>query len=416
MATANNFQYQLAQVDAVFKKRYDTRKVSNLTFAKNKLLGMINKRTGFTGKSWEIPVTLANTAGGSNTFSDAIAARKSTQHERWSITRTRAYQTAVIDRETLRAAKDDPGSFVRATSSQVDAMFRAHGADTNWNLYRDNSGVRGVVASVSNFVATLDAGGARAFELGMRCTIYDSTDAADFSAAVPNATAVTVVAVNRAANTVTFDTDLDNVAGTVAAVIAADDVIVRQGDEYKKLSGLAAWVPATVTSTAFFGVDRTVYPERLAGLIYTPAAAENYDVSLRTAAASVIENEGSPDCAFMHPLDLAQLDIDLDGDREFDKAKSQDGHVGYDVIKVHCGGPIIKIVDDAWCPRGESWMLSLDTVELLSIDEFTTISEDGALLHRLENEDAFEARAAFYGQFSLARAPGHNVKVNLNHA
>lgn len=415
MANANNFQYQLAQVDAVFKKRYDPRKVSNLTFGKNKLLGMLNKKTGFTGKSWEIPVTLANTAGGSADFAEAVTGRRSTQHERWSLTRVRAYQTATIDRESMRAAKDDPGAFVRATSSQVDAMFRAHGADTNWNLYRDNSGVRGVVATVADDVVTLDPGGIRAFEQGMRCTIYDSTDAADFSSATPNATNVRVVAINRSTNTVTFDTDLDTVAGTVVAAVAADDVIVRAGDEYAKLSGLASWVPETLTATSFFGVDRTKYAERLAGLVYTPAAAENYDVSLRTAAASVVENEGDPDCIFGNPLDIAQLDIDLDGDREFDKARSTDGHVGYDVIKIHCGGPIVKVYSDAWCPRDEMWMLTADTCELLSIDPFGTIADDGALLHRLEGEDAFEARAAFYGQFSLARAPGHNIKVKLNH-
>jgi hypothetical protein len=408
MATANNFQYQLAQVDAVFKKKYDPRKVSNLTFAQNKLLGTVNKKTGFTGKSYEIPVTLANAAGGSATFSDAVTSRRSTQHERWSLTRVRAYQTVTIDRESMRAAKDDAGAFLRATSSQVDSMFRAHGADVNWNLYRDNTGLRGVVASVTGAVVTLDAGYVRAFEQGMRITVYDSTDAADYSAATPNVASARVVAVNRAANTITLDSDL-------SASIAADDVIVRAGDEYGKLSGLASWVPATVTSDLFFGVDRTQYPERLAGLIYTPGAAENYDVSLRTAAASVIENEGDPTHIFGNPLDIAQLDIDLDGDREFDKARSADGNVGYDVIKIHCGGPIVTVHSDAWCPRDQMWMLSMDSVELLSIDPFGTIAEDGNLLHRLEEEDAFEARAAFYGQFSLARAPGHNIKVNLNH-
>lgn len=408
MATANNFQYQLAQVDAVFKKRYDPRKVSNLTFGKNKLLGMVNKKTGFTGKSWEIPVTLANTAGGSNTFSDAVTNRRSTQHERWSLTRVRAYQTATIDRETMRAAKDDPGAFVRATSSQVDAMFRAHGSDTCWNIYRTSNGIRGTEVSDSlvgsDTAVVLGSGEARAFELGMNVNFYD---AADTGLTTIDATS-RVVAVDRANNTVTFE-------GDITASIAAGAFLVRAGDENKKLSGLEDWIPATVTATSFFGVDRTVYPERLAGLIYTPAAAENFDVSLRTAAASVIENEGSPDYVFMHPLDLAQLDIDLDGDREFDKAASKDGHVGYDVIKVHCGGPIVRVVDDAWCQRDTAWMLSMDSVELLSIDPFGTIAEDGALLHRLEGEDAFEARAAFYGQFSLARAPGHNIKVNLNH-
>ena len=408
MATANNFQYQLAQVDAVFKKRYDPRKVSNLTFGQNKLLGMINKKTGFTGKSWEIPVTLANTAGGSADFGEAVTSRRSTQHERWSLTRVRAYQTATIDRESMRAAKDDPGAFVRATSSQVDAMFRAHGADTNWNLYRDSTGVRGVEVSDSlvgtDTAVVLGAGEARAFEQGMRCNFYD---AADTGFATVDATA-RVVAVNRSTNTVTFE-------GDITASIAAGAFIIRAGDENAKLSGLAEWVPETLTATPFFGVDRTQYAERLAGLVYTPAAAENYDVSLRTAAASVVENEGEPDMIFGNPLDIAQLDIDLDGDREFDKARSQDGNVGYDVIKIHCGGPIVKVYSDAWCPRDEMWMLSSDSVELLSIDPFGTISEDGALLHRLESEDAFEARAAFYGQFSLARAPGHNIKVKLNH-
>lgn len=415
MATANNLEYQLAHVDAALKKRYSTKKLSNLNFTTNRLLGWVPKTTGITGKSYEVPVGLANIAGGSSSFEQAVISRKSSQYERWSMKRVKAYQTATIDGETMRAMKDDPGAFIRSVTSETDSAVRAHASDTNWAMYRDGSGIRGTVATggVSTDTLTLGQGEARAFELGMRCRIYDSLDSG--LTGTPNVTNTRVTAVNRAANEVTFAVDLTTVAGDVAVAVAAGDFVVREGDQNAKIQGFGAWFPATVTATLFNAVDRTVYPERLAGLQYTPGAAENYDVSLRSAAASAIENEASPDAIFMHPNDISQLDIDLDGDREFDKVRSQDGHVGYDVIKVHCGGLILPIVQDAWCPETKAYLLESQSLELFSIDPFGYVSQDAGILHRLEGEDAVEFRMGFYGNFSAARAPGHNVVANLNH-
>ena len=404
----------LDTVGPVVKKRYDDRKVWDLTFGQNKLLGWVPRRTGITGKSYEVPVTLGNVAGGSSDFASAVANRKGTQHARWSATRTKSYQTATIDNETLRAMKDDKGAFFTAVTSQLDSAFRAFGSDTGWAIYKDGSGIRGTVATVSNTVLTLDAGGTRAFSLGMRCSIYDSTDTA--LAGTPNATDVRVIAIDRATETLTFDTDLDTVAGTVVAAVAANDVLVRAGDENAKIDGLAAAFPDPTTITtgdSFFGVDRSVYKERLLGLHTDQSGAADFGVALRNAGAIAVENEANPSAVFMHPLDVALLDIALDGDREFDKVASQDGHIGFDAIKVHLGGIVVPVLADAWCPRDTAYMLEKESLELFSIDRAPDfVSEDGDMLHRLEGADEVEFRIGAYLNF-LSRAPGHNVVVGL---
>jgi hypothetical protein len=400
----------------VVKKRYDDRKVWDLTFGQNKLLGWLPRKTGITGKSYEVPVTLANIAGGSAVFSEAVASRKGTQHQRWSATRIKSYQTATIDNETLRSMKDDKGAFFRAVTSQLDSAYRAFGSDTGWALYQDGSGVRGTVETVADEVVTVGAGESRSFALGMRCTIYDSTDA-DL-AGTPNATNVRVVGIDRSTETITFDTDLDTVAGDVVAVVAAGDFIVRAGDENAKVKGLAACFPDPTGITAgdsFYGVDRSVYKERLLGLHYDGSGDADFGVALRKAGAVGVENEGLEGeiATIMNPIDLGTLDVALDGDREFDKVASQKGHIGFDAIKVHLGGVISPVISDAWCPAGTAYMLQRNTFDLFSIDRIPDfVSEDGNMLHRLEGADEVEFRIGGYFNL-LCRAPGKNVVVAL---
>ena len=159
---AGSLEYTLATVAPVLKKRYDDRKVADLTFSKNKLFGWLPRKTGITGKSYEVPATLANIAGGSSVFAEAVTGRKATHSVRW-------YQTATIDNETLRAMSNDKGAFFTAVTSQLDSAHRAFGSDTGWALFNDGTGVRGVVATVADAVVTVDtAAQARAFEPGMR--------------------------------------------------------------------------------------------------------------------------------------------------------------------------------------------------------------------------------------------------------
>ena len=407
---AGSLEYTLATVAPVLKKRYDDRKVADLTFSKNKLFGWLPRKTGITGKSYEVPATLANIAGGSSVFAEAVTGRKATHSVRWSVTRTKSYQTATIDNETLRAMSNDKGAFFTAVTSQLDSAHRAFGSDTGWALFNDGTGVRGVVATVADAVVTVDtAAQARAFEPGMRCSIYDSTDTT--LAGTPNATNVRVVSVNRATKTITFDTDLDTApAGTVAVAIAADDLIVRAGDENAKVAGLTTWLTGTTT---LYGVDRSVYPERLSGLAYNGSGDANFGVALRKAGAVAVENEGQPNAVFMNPIDMGLLDTALDGDREFDKVKSQIGDVGFDAIKVHLGGAIVPVMSDAWCPAGTAYMLEQSSFDLFSIDRIPDfVSQDGNTLHRLEGADEVEFRIGAYFN-TLCRAPGHNVVVQL---
>jgi hypothetical protein len=385
----------------VLKKRYDDRKVWNLTFGQNKLFGWMPRTTGITGKSYEVPVTLANIAGGSSSFAEAVKSRRGTSHERWSATRSKSYQTATIDNETLRAMKNDKGAFFRAVTSQLDAAYRAFGSDTGWAIYQDGSGVRGTVASEAADVVTLGAGEARAFAIGMRCFFYPA--ASDTSRGEARVTAI-----NRSANQVTFD--------SVPAGVVATDRVVRAGDLDAKINGLAAIFPDPTSITSgdsFYGVDRSVYKERLLGLHYDGSQDTDFADAIRNGGAVSVENEGSPDVVFMNPMDVAKLDIALDGDREFDKVASQDGHAGFDAIKVHLGGPVVSILSDPWCPADTAYMLQRDTLEVFSIDRVPDfVSADGNMLHRLEDADEVEFRIGAYFNV-LSRAPGYNVVIAL---
>jgi len=111
----SKFELSLADINALFKIKYE--KLSeNVYNSANVLLGRVKKSYNFTGKQLQITIPQSFAGGvGSGTLPKANTAIYSEA----VITAKKMYAVVEVDRETIKAALNDEGSFVRATKEVV---------------------------------------------------------------------------------------------------------------------------------------------------------------------------------------------------------------------------------------------------------------------------------------------------------
>ena len=413
----------------VMKRFFDDRRVYNMAFKNRPLFAWIPKKTGVVGGAsgttpghgYQVPITIDDIPGESATFLAAKNARAGTQHRAWMMDRRKRYATATIDWETVRAMRNDLGAFMTAVTPLIDSAINQLSNSIAFQLYGDGSGHRGKVASIDTETLTLTADTAhmaRAWSLGRVMGGSATTGGGTFYTGTS-----TVTAIDIAAGQITL-ADLSAVNNPTGLV--ADDYIFPDGDYGASgpvcIEGLNSWLPDPTGITGgddHYGVDRSVWKERLLGLHPTdiPLQSTKGDGSfvrgIREAAAELQANEGSPDALFVSPARWAQIESDLASQSRYEMMMGSDGYTGFDTIVINAGGGKINVVADPWCPPNNGYMLQRDTWQFFSIDRFPDfVSDDGNRLHRLEDADEVEFRIGGYPNL-VCTAPGHNMVLTF---
>jgi D-arabinose 5-phosphate isomerase GutQ len=136
----------LNDVSALFKIKYE--KLSeNVYNSANVLLGRVKKSYNFTGRKLQISIPQSFSGGvGSGKLPKANAAR----YVAAEITAKKVYAVVDVDRETIKAALSDEGSFVRATKEVVKKGVESYMRNMSRILFNDGSGKLGTIdASLS---------------------------------------------------------------------------------------------------------------------------------------------------------------------------------------------------------------------------------------------------------------------------
>ena len=142
---AANRQFSLSEASALFKIKYE--KLSeNVYNSANVLLGRVKKSYNFTGKQLQITIPQSFAGGvGSGSLPKANTAIYSEA----VITAKKMYAVVELDRETIKAALSDEGSFVRATKEVVQKGVESFMRNMSRVLFNDGSGMLGLIASSS---------------------------------------------------------------------------------------------------------------------------------------------------------------------------------------------------------------------------------------------------------------------------
>lgn len=169
-----------------------------------------------------------------------------------------------------------------------------------------------------------------------------------------------------------------NVTPSVTADSLATDYLCLSGsnDGASPLLpvGLAGWLPTRRTgmSTSFFGVDRTIAPDRLAGAFYDGSAINEKKYEAVQKLLQRCRRQGSQaDLIIMNDSDFLEFSNEIQASNTYftqtsTKAK-REANVGFDKFSASFSTNYIEnIVDDPYCPKGRFYILDSEYVALWS--------------------------------------------------
>ena len=400
----------MTSFDAALKSHYTDDEVERLTYQDHPLLALLMKMERFGGKNLPIPIIWGNPQGRSASFANAQSNQTNSQIEDFVLTRAKDYAVASIDGETWDASEDDADAFMEAAVTEFDGAFESIAGSLASALFRNGTGSIGQISSGSTVgsgtITLADPEEIVNFEVGMTL-VASATD----GGALRSSGAVEVVAAVDRDNG-TLDSTSATWDATIGA-IAAGDFLYVQGDHNAKVKGLDAWIPSTVTSTTFFGVDRTVDTTRLGGIRYDAASAgDSYQEALINGAVKAGREGGKISHYFLSFERWGDLAKELGTKREYVQVNAT-AEIGFPAFEVQGPKGTIKVLADQSCQPDVAWGLDMRRWKIYSLKKCPRIlARDGNKTLRQSSADGEEFRVGYYAQLGC-RAPGHNVRVTL---
>jgi hypothetical protein len=393
--------------NAVLKELYDGQIPEEAMYKKSPFFAMVDKKTDFGGRNYPIPIEFAVGQGRSSDFATAQANQSANQFVEFLLTRVPDYWVGSVSNELLLAAETDRESFIRYATNLINGGIKSAVASIGSSLFRSGTGSIGQIASISSGVITfIDPQMVTQFERNMTLQA-NATDGG-----TPRAALGYVIARNGALGTITVSATFGGSAGNPTGWTTNDFLLV-QGDNNKKMKGLAAWCPATAPTTgdSFFGVDRSV-DSRLYGL-YQDLSNESIEEALVDADA-LLDREGgeASDCivtfttfgALKKALGTRIEYIDLKGP----------ANISFRGIVLQGNKREIHVWPDKDCQPQTAWLLTMSTWKLCTLMEAPMILRYGSNddMLRVYNADSAEVRIGMYGNLGCS-FPGANMQVKV---
>jgi hypothetical protein len=417
-----------SQVAGILKELYDDQKVQWLTYKDNPFLAMIKKEEKFPGKYFPVPVVYGLTQGASATFANAFNNQSQPYVAEFLVTRVSDFSLATIDGQLLAAAQTDPGAFIDGAELMIDAAWQTAVNRIASAMFRNGAGTFAQVASVANvsgnnyLVTLVNKDDAIQVEVGQVLLAVQNVDG---SGSAPTDVA-TVTAVQRSAGTFNV-----NCTTNIAANWPANYYLAVQGDlpttsnnnfqpsgstatnKLLKIAGLAAWLPisAPTTGDSFFGVDRSVDVERLAG-VYFDGRALSFEEALLQGTGKIAMRGGRVDTGVCSYATYTALITSLGSKVVYVDEKV--GEIGFRGVQVNGANTTMSVFPDRNCPDGLIYCLEMDSWVLRSQGPAPHILKymDEIEILRVPGVDAAELRVGSYMNVYCTK-PGHNGVIQV---
>lgn len=382
-----------------------------VVYRKAPFFAMVEKDEEASGEFYKVPLSYGNPQGRSADFAKAQTNQKPSKWAGFNCTYVDDYSVASIRGNVIDATRNDRGSFVRHVKAEFDGAIHQLKRSAHHAIFRNGGGSLGQISTDSTVAsATIklaQVSDVVFFEVGQ---ILKASDTDGTSGAL-RAGSAEISAINRETGELT--TAGGNWSTQITGLAVSDHLFV-DGDFGAKMKGLDAWIPATAPTggDSFYGTDRSKDPTRLAGVRYD-GSSQNVEEALIDGCEMVTRHGGEPEIVVLHPKQFARL-VKLLGSRVvYDKRMSEDGTVGFRVLKLVLDSAEMDIVSDPNCQVNVAWMLQLETLVLASMGRVPKlIDDDGQPALREANNDGIEGRNVYRATFAC-NAPGWNGRIKL---
>lgn len=410
----------MSSFNAALKEFYSGNKVENLCIKNQPFYARTKRNSAYVGLDYyRVPLIIGNSSGVSTNFATAQANGLATSStiKGFKVTRHSAYSIGYIDSILLSASKG-PGAFIEANKVMLDGVVLGLARDTGIAMYKTGFSERGQISSISTTKITLtNAGDVMNFEIGNHLDLSAALGAGASAKAHGSASGLVITGLDRSAGTLSFAanvTDSTNGVPTAAPL----DYIFLEGDvstTRNKLAGLAGWLPTTAPTAGddFFGVDRSVDTDRLAGIRFDASTGIPLYEAINTAAGLVNRAGGKPDTLYLSFSRFSELINALETKVRYDKVEEKKGVVGFNGIEFLTSTGLVSCFPDINAPDNVAYLLQQDTWELPVLGSAEKhLQEDTLSMRYAYNADKLEVR--YRATVSMAcNAPGFNCVLKL---
>lgn len=366
-----------ASILAMLKVYYKKEGIQNLLFRNSPLLKKMNKeRVEGKEQRFAAMYSRGGAAGGDFTAAKTQAATVA-QTAEFCVTPGQLFSVYTMNAKEVAASRSNAGAYMRVGGAKMFAASESFRKTLAAALYGAGYGeICAVPSGGWTFTAgtpatiTLPEDAIMKIDVGTKLVVKATRETAETSAQ----NTLTVNAINGTTVTVT---PAENTDATQAYIVCLAGSM--SGNSPLLPVGLDGWLPVKAKRTGdtwtgfiddlFFGVDRSVNPDRLAGAFYNGTGASEAKKSCVTKLIKALRRQGSLcDMIVMNDDDFLAFSAELETTNTYFTATStkekKTANVGFsDITAAFSTNYIENCIDDPYCPKGRFYVLSSDAVE-----------------------------------------------------
>lgn len=315
-----------------------------------------------------------------------------------------SYGRIEVTGPTIKTMKSNKGSFVRAVESEMKGVVNDLKRDWSRVLFGEGNGkiaTCGTTSAATTVVlasTTTDAA-LRVLEEG--AVIDIGTVASPTSVA----SARTVVSVDKTAKTI--------VISGAAVTTAATDFIFRSGSGGTDIEAVGLRQIVSQSDDNFQGVDTGNYPLWRAGSVVDAGTAATLTDTLLEESLDEIDvvSGEMPDIIVTTHGVLRNYAASLKDNKRFSNTVTLKG--GFKAVSIDTPAGSINVMRDRDVPNGYAFLLNTSHLTLFVLSDWEWMDDDGAVLSRVSNKDAYEATFYKYANLATDQRNAHGLIYDL---
>jgi len=376
----------------------------------NPLFGRIKKSQDFVGSQKDYPVVQSI---GGGVGAGSLPTANENKISKASLLTKKLYATVSIDRETMKAAKTDEGSFVRMTKYPVKIATKSFNRNLERMLTRapadgslaagsaGNSSVTGNGTAGTPYIVSLDDAGvyslahAESIEIGDLVNINDETT--DLEVVDVNVVSAVPGSIDIEISLVGSSTRLDALVAAPNGLDAADDIFM-QGSKDNELQGLESIIAATSGSYKGISVGRRwkSYSKDASSAALSTDLMNDVVVNIKRQSGE------SPDMILASYAQYIKLLNLLEDHKRYQlpaRDKKFKGQISFSGVEYMSPDGVIPVMASRFVSDEKMLFLNSNHIELCCRPGgFEWFDEDGTVFLR-ESGDSYEARYGGYCDF-----------------
>lgn len=399
-------QVNLTTVDNAYKNYFQPGRVERIGYEEQPTYAQLTKQENFYGRRLEFDVKYEMHQGSAD-FATALTNAGAGRYATFVVRRARYYLITNFDNESMEAAEDNSGAYLDVKKEETEDALKGTTERLGQGLFTNHGNSIGRANGISGSVVTLlNAEDIKNFRVGMK--LQAST--ADGTSGAVKAGVATVSAVVRSGTTTTVTADFASIVGFVGT--ANGDFLFPEGDFGNGIYGFPSYIPTAAPSggDAVFTFDRSV-DTRLSGCRFDGSSMNISDAVVK-GLAQMRREAGSNafDWGITNHERFADLALDLGAKAMRDEAGTAE--FGYDTIRIHNGGRVVKVNGDHNCTAADFWALTKRTWIWKGLKKTPRFFTQGNNYVVDPTADGVQARVGWRGNL-LCTGPGFNGRITV---